>query len=191
MLKKNMDVRNCKIPGLKRIQLRLLGDARGFFVERYNAKTFSDAGLPANFIQDNHSRSAPNILRGLHYQFNPPQGKLVGVVRGRILDVAVDIRPGSPTFGQHEAVELSDENGLLLWIPAGFAHGFCVLGDGPADVFYKVDAPYNAGGEGGIRFDDKALGINWPLANPVISDRDKNLPGWSQYAANPPAWGHA
>jgi dTDP-4-dehydrorhamnose 3,5-epimerase len=186
-----MDIQDYKIPGLKIIRLKVHGDKRGFFVERFHAERFQRAGLPAHFVQDNHSRSAPGILRGLHYQHTPAQGKLVGVVCGRIWDVAVDIRPGSPTFGQHQAIELSDENGLLLWIPAGFAHGFCVLGDEPADVFYKVDSYYNPQGEGGLRFDDPDLNIPWPISSPLVSDRDRNLASWKDYRANPPQWGDA
>jgi dTDP-4-dehydrorhamnose 3,5-epimerase len=184
-----MEVKDCKLAGLKLVQLKLFGDSRGFFVERFNQEKFAAAGLPTDFVQDNHSRSAPGILRGLHYQHGPSQGKLVGVIRGRILDVAVDIRPDSPTFGQYDAVELSCENATLLFVPEGFAHGFCVLGDEPADVFYKVTGRYNAAGEGGIRYDDPALGINWPVKNPIISERDQNLSSWQDYCANPPKWG--
>lgn len=183
-----MQVQDCKLEGLKIIQLKVRGDSRGFFVERFNLDSFKAAGLPTQFVQDNHSRSAPGILRGLHYQHTPAQGKLVGAVCGRILDVAVDIRPNSPTFGQYEAVELSDENGRLLWMPAGFAHGFCVLGDKPADVMYKVTGIYNPEGEGGIRFDDPAIGIGWPIKNPTISARDQKLQSWQDYCANPPQW---
>jgi dTDP-4-dehydrorhamnose 3,5-epimerase len=125
------------------------------------------------------------VLRGLHYQTAPAQGKLVGVVRGRIWDVVVDIRPSSPTYGRHSAVELTDLNGRLLWIPAGFAHGFCVLGDEPADVLYKVDALYNPASEGGIRWDDPELGIAWPIERPVISARDQKLPSFAEYRHAP------
>jgi len=183
-----MQVHNCKIAGLKIIQLKLLGDSRGFFVERFNAQRFAQAGLPTDFVQDNHSRSAPGILRGLHYQHTPAQGKLIGVIRGRAWDVAADIRLDSPTFGQHFAVELSGDNGLLFWIPAGFAHGFCVLGNEPMDMLYKVTAPYNPEGEGGIRFDDPDLNIPWPLEQPIISGRDKNLPSWNGYRRHAPKW---
>lgn len=183
-----MDVRDCPIPGLKVIALAMHGDHRGFFVERFHEKRFADAGLPVRFVQDNHSRSAPGILRGVHYQHNRPMGKLVGVTRGRIWDVAVDVRPGSATFGKHYGLELSADNGLLLWIPGGFAHGFCVIGDEPADVVYKVDAYYNAQGEGGIRYDDPDLAIDWPVQNPTLSERDTKLPGWKQYCATPPLW---
>ncbi len=112
----------------------------------------------------------------------------MGVIRGRVWDVAVDIRPGSPTFGKYHAVELSGDNGVLLWIPAGFAHGFCVLGDEPADMLYKVTALYNPAGEGGIRYDDPELNIPWPLTNPLVSERDLNLPSWRDYCSHPPTW---
>lgn len=183
-----MQVLNCPIEGLKIIQLKVLGDARGFFIERYQEQRFAEAGLPTRFVQDNHSRSAPGILRGLHYQHTPAQGKLVGVLSGRVWDVALDIRPGSPTFGKHHAIELSGEGGVLYWIPPGFAHGFCVLGDEPVDMLYKVTELYNAAGEGGIRFDDAALGIEWPLAQPTISERDKKLPTWKEFCATMPQW---
>lgn len=183
-----MKLRDCSIEGLKVIELAVHGDARGFFVERYHRQKLADLGLDVDFVQDNHSRSAPNILRGLHYQHTPPQGKLVGVTRGAVWDVAVDIRPQSPTFGQYHAVELTGENGILFWIPAGFAHGFCVLGDEPADMLYKVSGLYNAAGEGGIRYDDAELAIDWPISQPIISARDEGLVSFSEYKKNPPRW---
>lgn len=186
-----MDIQDAKIPGLKIVRLDVFKDDRGFFSERYHAGRFERAGIPACFVQDNHSRSAPRVLRGLHYQHTPSQGKLVGVLRGRVWDVAVDIRPDSPTFGKHYAEELSGDNGVLLWIPAGFAHGFCVLGDEPADMLYKVDGYYSGAGEGGIRFDDQALNIPWPVKNPIISDRDRQLMSWRDYCGNPPRWSAA
>lgn len=186
-----MKVTSGNIAGLKTIQLDVHGDSRGFFVERFHAQRFAEAGLPTEFYQDNHSRSAPGILRGLHYQHTPPQGKLVGVTRGAVWDVAVDIRLDSPTYGQHEAVELTGDNGVLFWIPAGFAHGFCVLGDEPADMLYKVTGQYNPKGEGGIRYDDPALAIAWPVQNPQISERDKAQQSWKDYTQNPPDWSGA
>ncbi len=175
------------LPGLVLIELVVRQDARGFFVERWQEAEFARHGLPMHFVQDNHSRSAPGVLRGLHFQYEPPQGKLVGVTRGRIWDVAVDIRPGSATFGKTLAVELSDTNGRLLWMPAGFAHGFCVLGEEPADVLYKVDAPFNAAGEGGIFWADPELAIPWPLRNPMISCRDQGLLSFASYKSKPPS----
>lgn len=159
------------LPEVKRIALDVYPDARGFFIERFVASKFAGLGITEDFCQDNHSRSVPGVVRGMHFQFDKPQGKLVGVTRGHILDVAVDVRPSSPNFGKHVAVELAADT-ELLWIPPGFAHGFCVLGDEPADVLYKVTAPFNAKGEGGIRFDL----IDWPVKNPILSDRDRSLP---------------
>jgi dTDP-4-dehydrorhamnose 3,5-epimerase len=174
-----------ELEGLKKIELKLHGDARGFFVERFQKQRFRDAGLPFEFVQDNHSRSSPGIVRGLHFQTAPAQGKLVGVVRGRIWDVAVDLRAQSPTFGRHLAVELSDVEGTMLWIPPGFAHGFCVLGSEPADVVYKVDAVYTPSTESGVRWDDPELGIPWPIKNPQVSARDAAMPMLSEFKRNP------
>jgi len=171
--------------GLKLVQLAVHGDSRGFFVERFQAERFASNGLPVTFAQDNHSRSAPGVLRGLHYQTQPAQGKLVGVVRGAILDVVVDIRRASSTFGRHLTVELSDLDGRMLWIPPGFAHGFCVLGSEPADVVYKVDSLYNPKTEGGIHPLDPDLGIRWPLASAQLSVRDQGLPKWHEYQQAP------
>lgn len=183
-----MHVSETPLNGLKVIQLKVHGDERGFFVERYSAHAFEQQGLPAHFVQDNHSRSAPGILRGLHYQHSPAQGKLVGVTRGRVWDVAVDIRPDSPTCGQHFGLELSGINATLLWVPPGFAHGFCVLGDEPADMLYKVTTSYNAAGEGGIRHDDPTLDIDWPVATPIVSQRDAKQDSFKHYLSQPPQW---
>jgi dTDP-4-dehydrorhamnose 3,5-epimerase len=183
-----MQLTDAPLAGVVLVELKVLGDARGFFVERFQLEAFEKAGLDIAFLQDNHSRSAPGVLRGLHYQADPPQGKLVGVTRGRIWDVAVDIRPESPTFGQSYAVELSDLNGRLLWVPAGFAHGFCVLGDEPADVLYKVDAYYNPSGEGGVSWCDPDLAIAWPLREPLVSERDRKLPSFASYRERHVQW---
>jgi dTDP-4-dehydrorhamnose 3,5-epimerase len=171
-----MKITHLKIEGLIQLEAKILRDDRGFFVERFNHAKFEELGLNTKYFQDNHSRSFPKVLRGLHFQNNPGQGKLIGVVRGKIWDVAVDLRKESPTFGQHYAAELSDENGALLWIPKGFAHGFCVLGDEPADVLYKVDAPFSPTGDGGVKWDDPELKIPWPIENPIISKKDELLP---------------
>lgn len=177
-----------EIEGLILVELNIRGDERGFFAERFKRSAFRELGLPGEFCQDNHSRSAHGVLRGLHYQADPPQGKLVGVTRGRIWDVAVDIRPHSPTFGRSHHLELSDMNGLMLWIPPGFAHGFCVVGGEPADVYYKVDADYNAATEGGIIWSDPELAIPWPIADPVVSNRDDALPSFAEYRARAVSW---
>ena len=173
-----MKIQDTPIIGLKVIELKLFTDNRGFFTERY--KETLELG---NFIQDNHSRSAPNVVRGLHYQQNPDQAKLVSCITGRIYDVAVDIRKASPTYGQHFGTLLDESK--MLYIPAGFAHGFCVIGNHPADVMYKVDGYYNAAGEGCIKFDDAELGIKWPLNNPIVSDKDLQGISFAKYKQNP------
>ena len=183
-----MNVTRLELDGLVQIALTVHRDARGFFVERYQEQCFAQVGIKDRFVQDNHSRSAPGVLRGLHYQHDPAQGKLIGVIRGRIWDVVVDIRPDSPTFGKHRAAEMSDENGLVLWVPPGFAHGFCVLGGEAADVLYKVDAPYRAAGEGGLSWADPELAIPWPLEKPIVSERDARLPRFADYRARPLIW---
>lgn len=183
-----MEVVRERIQGVLSVQLNVYGDDRGFFLERFSERVFREAGLPATFSQDNHSRSKPGVVRGLHYQTDPAQGKLVGVVRGRIWDVVVDIRPDSPTFGTYLSAELSGEGGRLLWIPPGLAHGFCVVGDEPADVLYKVDRPYNRETEGGILWSDPELNIKWPVERPTVSDRDRQLQTFAQYRTRPPRW---
>jgi dTDP-4-dehydrorhamnose 3,5-epimerase len=153
-------------------------DSRGIFFESYNESVFEDAGIDDLFVQDNQSSSTYGVIRGLHYQLEPhSQSKLVRVVQGKILDVVVDIRQGSPTFGKSFSIELSADNKLQLYIPRGFAHGFSVLSD-KADVCYKCDSFYNKASEGGIRFDDPELGIDWkiPAAKQLVSDKDKGFP---------------
>src|SRR5262245_8741817 len=175
------------LAGIVLIELRVHMDERGFFVERYNEARFEHYGLP-RFCQDNHSRSVPGTLRGLHYQARPAQGKLVGVIRGAIWDVVVDIRPSSPTYGRYLTMQLGDRVGRLLWIPAGLAHGSCVVGSEPADVIYKVDAPYEPTTEGGIVWSVPDLAIPWPVSQPTVSDKDRNLPSFTTYRQNPPRW---
>ena len=175
-------VSDLALPGLKLIQLKFFHDPRGFFTERYKKVQFEQLGIPGEFIQDNHSFSLPGVIRGLHYQHSPAQGKLVSVIRGKIWDVVVDLRQKSSTYGKWTGVELSESNGHVLWVPPGFAHGFCVVGDGPADVLYKVDAPYSPKTESGIAFDDPDLKIVWPISNPILSDKDRALPRFKDYA---------
>lgn len=177
-----MNIVPLALEGLLLLQARIHTDSRGFFMERYHRKNLEEFGIPTTFAQDNHSRSMPKVLRGLHYQAN--QGKFIGIVRGHIFDVCVDIRPSSPTFGKHIGVEISAENGNLLWVPPGFAHGFCVLGNEPADLWYKVSDFYDPKAEGGILWNDPALGIRWPIQEPLLSDRDRALPTLAQYRAN-------
>lgn len=180
-----MKVVNTELSGLKIVEIDIYNDDRGFFCERFNEEKFKNAGLPTNFIQDNHSKSKAGVIRGLHYQKNPDQAKLVGCIAGNILDVAVDIRKNSPTFGKYFATELSDNNGKMLYIPAGFAHGFSVLSNEGADVIYKVDGLYNPDGEGGIRFNDPDLDIDWKVNDPIVSQRDSGMQSFNEYKQNP------
>ena len=162
------------IPGVLIIEPKVFGDARGFFFESFNQKAFNDAtGTDHQFVQDNHSRSAKGVLRGLHYQVNRPQGKLVRVVRGAVFDVAVDIRPDSPAFGRWVGVELTEDNHKQMWVPPGLAHGFLVLSD-TADFLYKTTDYYAPEFERCIAWDDPAVGIEWPLEGlqPKLSAKD-------------------
>jgi dTDP-4-dehydrorhamnose 3,5-epimerase len=167
-----MKVTATAIPGVMIVEPVVIGDARGFFTELHQAERYAAAGIPARFVQDNLSRSAAGVLRGLHLQNPNPQGKLVSVLRGAALDVAVDVRTASPTFGRHVAVELSEQNRRQLWVPRGFAHGFIVRSDS-ADFFYKCDALYSAGDELVLRWDDPQLDIDWGTAHPILSERDR------------------
>jgi len=178
-----MKIESLKISDLKLITLKSFPDERGFFGERFKASQFQAEGLPTNFVQDNFSRSLPKILRGLHFQWERPQGKLVTCLRGRIFDVAVDLRSNSASFGQHVSLELSGDQHQWFWIPAGFAHGFCVLGTHEADVFYKCDNEYNAKGESGIVWNDSDLQIAWPMQNPIVSGRDRQMTSFKAYRA--------
>lgn len=166
-----MNVIETDLPGVLLIEPDVFEDARGYFMETFNSRRFESAGIPGRFVQDNHSRSAHGVLRGLHYQEPRPQGKLVRTVRGEIFDVAVDIRRGSPTFLRWTGAELSDRNRRMLWIPPGFAHGFCVTSD-EADVIYKCTELWNGDADRVIRWDDPAIGIDWPIAEPVLSEKD-------------------
>jgi dTDP-4-dehydrorhamnose 3,5-epimerase len=179
----NFTFTRLELPEVILVDVRSFGDSRGFFMESYRRSAFADV-IPEVFVQDNHSRSAKGVLRGLHFQ-NPPdaQGKLVRVVRGSILDVAVDIRQGSPTFGQWVSAQLSEENRRMLYIPSGFAHGFLTLSDS-ADVFYKTTAEYAPASDSGCAWDDPALAVDWQLAahgiSPQLSDKDQSLPPLEQ-----------
>ena len=162
------------------ISPRIFPDSRGFFVQTYQRHQYSENGINLEFVQDNHSRSTQGTLRGLHYQSSPGQAKLVRVARGQIYDVLVDIRPGSSTLGRHFGCLLDDVKLQQLFIPVGFAHGFCVL-SAIADVCYKVSSPYNAATECGIRFDDPDLAIKWPITDPLVSDRDRNAESFADF----------
>ena len=179
-----MQVETTDIPDVKVLRPRRFGDARGFFSETWNARRMAEAGLDIAFVQDNHSRSAEaGTVRGLHYQAPPnAQGKLVRVARGRILDVAVDVRRGSPFFGRWVSAELSSETGDQLWVPRGFLHGFVTL-EPETDVIYKVDGFYAPESDGAVRFDDPDLAIDWGLdpARAVLSDKDAAAPAFRDF----------
>lgn len=160
-----------ELPEVLLIEPDVHRDERGFFLETWHAEKYATAGLEANFVQDNHSRSSRGTLRGLHAQLNKPQGKLVRASVGEIYDVAVDIRQGSPTFGKHVGVLLSAENFRQLWVPEGYAHGFCVVSEA-AELQYKCTDVYDPTGDIIIRWDDPAIGIEWPIEEPLLSERD-------------------
>lgn len=174
-----MKVESLMIGDIKLLTPRVFRDERGWFTETWNAKTLSDAGFEAQFVQDNHALShAQGTVRALHFQKRPmAQDKLVRCVRGAILDVAVDLRRASPTYGRHVAAVLTAANGIQIWVPKGFAHGYCTL-EPETEVIYKVTAPYAPAHDAGIAFDDAALGISWPVtrATAVLSDKDRKLP---------------
>jgi len=174
-----MQITPTALPQVLLLEPKVHGDDRGFFMESFNARDFARAtGLKVDFVQDNHSRSARGVLRGLHYQIRQPQGKLVRVVRGAVFDVAVDLRRGSPHFGRWAGVELSEHNRRQLWVPPGFAHGFLVLSES-ADFLYKTTDYYAPEFERGVRWDDPALAIAWPLAEhaaPLLSAKDAAAP---------------
>ena len=165
-----------EIPEVILVTPQQFGDKRGFFMETYHYEQFAANGIDVQFVQDNHSRSAYGVLRGLHYQMNPvAQGKLLRVVQGEVFDVAVDIRVNSPTYGKWIGEILSAENGRMLYVPPGFAHGFCVLSES-ADLLYKTSATYSPDQERGIAWDDPAIHVDWPIQNPTLSNRDTNNP---------------
>lgn len=168
-----MNIIETALPGVLIIEPRVFGDARGFFMETWNAAGFAAAGLDLTFVQDNHSRSQKGVLRGLHFQNPGPQGKLVRVTRGAVFDVAVDLRTSSPTFGQWTGVELSAENKRMFWVSEGFAHGFLTLED-DTEFLYKCTAPYAPTCEHTLAWDDPAVGITWPDIGmvPLVSDKD-------------------
>ncbi|HVZ46141.1 MAG TPA: dTDP-4-dehydrorhamnose 3,5-epimerase [Ramlibacter sp.] len=179
-----MQVHATRLPGVVILEPKVFGDARGFFMESFNQQAFDAAvGNTHRFVQDNHSRSARGVLRGMHYQIRQPQGKLVRVASGRVFDVAVDMRRSSPTFGQWAGVELSAENHRQLWVPPGFAHGFLVLSEW-ADFLYKTTDYYAPQHERALAWDDPHVGIAWPLEElataPVLSQKDQAAPRWDQ-----------
>lgn len=162
----------------------IFGDERGFFMETYRADQFEALGLPTDYVQDNHSRSKKDVLRGLHFQYDPPMGKLMRVTVGRAFLVAVDLRKGSPSLGKWWGTELSAENKRMMWAPASFARGFCVLSDW-AEVQYKTTGVYNTKTDVAIRFDDPDIGIRWPIQNPQISERDRKAISLQEWLSSP------
>jgi dTDP-4-dehydrorhamnose 3,5-epimerase len=170
-----MRVTPTTVPDVLLVEPRVHADARGFFLESYHAERYREHGITDTFVQDNHSRSVAGTLRGLHAQRRQPQAKLVRVVQGAIFDVAVDVRRGSPTFLRWVGMELSAENRQQLYVPEGFVHGFCVLTE-TAEVEYKCSTLYAAGDEFGIAWDDPEIGVEWPIASPLLSEKDAKLP---------------
>ena len=170
-----MNIIETKLPNVLIIEPRVFGDHRGFFKETFQVERYQEAGIDLSFVQDNHSRSQRGVLRGLHWQKTRPQGKLVSCSLGAVFDVAVDVDQNSPTFGTYVGVELSAENHRQLWIPPGYAHGFCVLSE-TADFQYKCTALYIPEDEGGLIWNDPELGIQWPIESPSLSEKDLALP---------------
>jgi dTDP-4-dehydrorhamnose 3,5-epimerase len=180
-----MIITETSIPDVKLIEPKVFGDERGFFMETWNERAFREAGIDATFVQDNHSRSVKNTLRGLHYQIKQPQGKLLRVTRGEVFDVAVDLRTNSPTFGQWVGEYLSEDNNRTLWVPPGFAHGLLVTSD-TADFQYKCTDIYSPEHERSIRWNDPTLKVNWEVANPgdlLLSGKDKGAQSLEQAMA--------
>ncbi|MBQ8597308.1 MAG: dTDP-4-dehydrorhamnose 3,5-epimerase [Lachnospiraceae bacterium] len=179
-------VETCEIEGLKVITPQVLGDARGYFMESYNYNDFKEAGIDVVFVQDNQSASVKNVLRGLHFQINHPQDKLVRVINGEVFDVAVDLREGSATYGKWYGVVLSAENKKQFFVPKGFAHGFVVLSD-YAEFAYKCSDFYHPGDEGGLMYNDPDIGVEWPFepgTELIMSDRDQKWGGIKEYTEN-------
>ena len=170
-----INVSDTSLPGVVIVESRVFDDARGFFMESFNARDFAEAGLPTHFVQDNHSRSTRGVLRGLHYQHPSWQGKLVRALVGTIFDVAVDIRRESAHFGQWFGIELSAENKKQLYVPPGFAHGFCVLSD-VAEMSYKCTELYEPKEDAGVLWNDPDIGIEWPIQDPLLSPKDEAAP---------------
>ncbi len=178
-----MKITETDLPGCKIIEPQVFGDSRGAFYESWNKPKWAQAGLDLDFVQSNVSMSERGVLRGMHYQWPHPQGKLVSVLEGEVYDVAADIRRGSPTFGQWTAVVISAENKRIFWIPEGFAHGFVVLSE-RAVFSYLCTAPYVHAADAGVRWDDARLAIDWPVSSPLLSDKDERAPFLDQIAAD-------
>ena len=170
-----MKIEKTDLPGVLVLTPKVFGDERGFFLESFNKREFQQAGIEQEFVQDNHSKSTQGVVRGLHYQKKFPQGKLIRVIQGEVLDVIVDIRKGSPTFSRWISILLSAENKKQVWIPGGLAHGFAVISE-TAELCYKATDYYHPEDEAGIRWNDLQLNINWQVKNPLLSEKDRQLP---------------
>ena len=175
------------LPGVLIVEPDVHADGRGFFIETYHAERYREHGIEGPFVQDNHSRSGAGTLRGLHLQIRKPQGKLVRVIEGEVYDVSVDVRRGSPTFGRWVAVTLTAENFKQVYVPPGFAHGFCVVSP-VAQVEYKCTDTYDPAGEIGLAWNDPALAISWPVREPILSKRDRSNPTLAELTDQLPAW---
>ena len=177
-----MNVTETKLAGVLIIEPKVFGDSRGFFKETFQAERYREAGIEYTFVQDNYSRSQKGVLRGLHFQITKPQGKLVSCSKGAVFDVAVDIDPESRTYGQYVGIELTEENHKQLWVPPGYAHGFCVLSE-TADFQYKCTDYYDPSDEGGVIWNDPDVAIEWPITHPSLSSKDALLPTLTQLNA--------
>ena len=177
-----MKITETKLAGVLIIEPKIFGDSRGFFKETFQAERYREAGIEYTFVQDNYSRSQKGVLRGLHFQITKPQGKLVSCPKGAVFDVAVDFDPGSNTYGQYVGVELTEENHKQLWVPPGYAHGFCVLSE-TADFQYKCTDYYDPSDEGGVIWNDPDVAIEWPITHPSLSSKDALLPTLTQLNA--------
>jgi dTDP-4-dehydrorhamnose 3,5-epimerase len=182
-----MKASSTRLAGPILIEPRVIADERGFFFESYRRDLYHAAGIDADFVQENHSRSAGGTIRAIHFQADPGQAKLITVARGRAWDVVVDIRRSSPTFGEWESFDLDDERNLQLYVPIGFAHGFCALSEA-VDLFYKVGSYYDPTTERGIAWDDPDLRIPWPIDEPIVSERDRHHPTLAEIAEELPPW---
>jgi len=176
-----MKVTETRLAGVLIIEPKVFGDSRGFFKETFQAERYREAGIEYTFVQDNYSRSQKGVLRGLHYQITKPQGKLVSCLKGAVFDVAIDVDPISGTFGQYVGIELTEDNNRQFWVPPGYAHGFCVLTD-TADFQYKCTDYYDLSDEGGLIWNDPDVAIDWPIDQPLLSDKDAKLPTLKELA---------
>ena len=174
-----MNINKAPLDGVLTVEPKVFSDQRGIFYEVYSAEKYEEHGIPAHFVQDNHSISVKGVLRGLHYQINPGQAKLVRVTRGEVFDVVLDIRKNSPTYGKWWSLYLSEKNMLQLYVPLGFAHGFCVVSES-VEFLYKCSDYYSPENERGIMWNDPDLAIDWPIENPIISEKDNMYPRFSE-----------